>query len=323
MIVTMNLNPSIIRTTTVANLLVDELNYIDEHTVSFVDSPVHVGHIVKIMQGEVLALGFTGGTGGRHMKAYLNSDKVYTDLTWLEQEIQTKFQIVNNSTGETITMVDKGIEVDNILIKNLKQKLKASITDATVMLFAGSIPINMPKDSIKEILEIISAKDKKYILALKTGYILELLEYRPYCVVLDTEDLKLLDITTDNFDEAIQQIHELMQKKHIHYVFINRGLNGLVSLSKNKICEVTYEYMLDVSWKVSVKDAMLGMLAICFERGYEQEKLTRLVYGTAIATMKTEKPYLCSRKDIDFFQKRVKLSEIMSKSKGFAKVPQK
>lgn len=323
MIVTMNLNPSIIRRVTVDDLSTVDINHIDEHEISFIGSPVHSGHVIKLMQGEVLSLGFTGGTGGRHMKAYLNSDKIDADLTWLDQEMQTKFEIVNNKTNDTITLLDKGLEVDHLALRTVRQKFKASIIDATVTLFSGTLPANMPKDDIKELLDIAYNREKKYILALKVGYILELLEYRPYCLFLDKEDLKLVDIATENIDEAVQQLYELMKKNKIHYVFLNLGINGLISISKNKACYVKYDYMVDSSWNYSVKDAMLGMLSISLERGYEQEKITKLVFGAAVATIKTDKPYLCNRKNIDFFSRRVKLEEFMNGSKGFLKIKQK
>ena len=285
----------------------------------FNDGPLHSVYTIKILQGEPLILGYLGGPNGRFIKSFLEGNKIRSDFTWIDNEIKTIHIIVDSIQGVETTLIDKGISIDDKSLKVLFQKFQSHISDISYVVISGDIPTGISEDDIKRIIQIALNNQKKVMLSINESYVVKLLEEHPQAVFLNKNILKQLGINYNDKMQMIKECHNLLLKYKIKYIAIDFDIEGIFTITKNKICQACCDIELELYEKHGISDAILGCFAHGLDKRYEQEKLTKLMYAVGLATRIAQYPDLIKRKDVQFLYKKVKVLELMSKSKGFKK----
>lgn len=322
MILSITLNPSLIKTCIVDGFELNTNNEILDYKIEFDDGPVHSVQIIKTLQGEPLMIGYMGGPGGRFIKNYLEKNKIKSDFTWMDQEIKNTQIIIDSIKGTETILVDKGISIDEKVLKVFFQKLQNHISDITLVLLSGQMPVGMTEEDIQRTIWIASEKQKKVVISLEGDFVKKALEYKPYAVLLNEHNLKELDISIEDENKMLEECQNLLKEYRVKFLALDLEQRGIYTLTKNKICRAYYPKSIQAVRNKGIKDGILGCFALGLDRQYEQEKISKLMCAVRTALSVTPADEICQRKNIDYYTKRVKIEEVMSKSKGFRKISQ-
>ncbi|TCT14305.1 fructose-1-phosphate kinase PfkB-like protein [Natranaerovirga pectinivora] len=318
MILAITLNPSLYKTSIVDGFKLNDTNEVIDYRIEFNDGPIHTAHTIKTLQGDPFLVGFVGGPGGRHLKGYLEKSKIKSDFTWMDQEIKTIHKIIDSIKGIETVLVDQGISIDEKAIKSFFQKVQNHIQEITLFILSGEMPNGIEEEDINRLISIAFEKRKKVILSLEGTYIINILEKNPYGVLLDKKNLDALGISTEDKEKMLSECYSLLKTNRIKHMAIYLDDKGIYTLTKSKICYASYSPQLefDTNNDKGIKDSILGSFALGIDRGYEQEKIARQMCAVEIASKVANYEELCQRKEIDNYVKKIKVKELMSKSKG-------
>lgn len=318
MIITLALNPSINKLAVVDGLDINKTNFVQDYRMNLGESPIYTAYTIRLLQGEAYVLGFVGGIGGRYIKNFMEKNRIRSDLVWNDYESKSIYKIIDSVNGTETTLLDDGIEIDEQDKKNFKHKLQNQLKYCKVIVISGELPKGSNFELIEEVIKMSKKINKKIILALSGEALRKSLELKPYGIKICNEDLQELGI--EETENKLEKLHEILLNYHLHYLVYDSGEEGIYTFSKNKICKVYYPKDIEFLDELGSSESILGALAVGIERKYEQERISKLMMAVSISVKKTEYPDICTRKDIDYFKNKVKIYEIMNKSKGWKKI---
>ena len=317
MILVLSFNPSVVRTSVVDGFELNNVNKIVDERLEISDGPIHSVHTIKLLQGESMVIGFIGGPSGRYIKGFLENHKVRSDFTWMDEEIKTINKIIDSVNGTETILIDKGLDINEKDKKVFFQKLQIHIPNVSSIVLSGDIPNGVSIEDIIKIVELLKEKQKKVTLDIKDEWLSKVLKLSPSSLYLNKNSLKGLGIDISDKDIALKKCQEIINEFKIKIIVVDFDDDNICTITKNKICKAFCTKELEYNKKHIVRNGMIGTLALCQDRGYEQEKTSKLLLATGLASKLARYPKLSSRKDIDYLYNKIKIKEIMNKNYGF------
>jgi 6-phosphofructokinase 2 len=298
MIATVTLNPSLDRTVTVADLVIDEAN----RWTSLREDPggkgINVSRVVHELGGETVAYGFIGGTAGETLKRLLRKQGVPFDFTTIKGEIRSNFIITNLKTNRQTRIDAPGPHISRQELAELVDKLRGMRTTPDFLVFAGSVPPGIPDDIYRRL--ILEAKNHgiKTVLDSDRQWLKEGIKAKPYIVkpnVYETEELLGIELR----DEAsVIKAAETLVKDDIQIVAISRGKTGMIVATREKIIKATPPRVRTRS-TVGAGDSAVAGLVLKLSQGYSLEEACRWAVAAGTAATLTPGTELCRRKDVE------------------------
>jgi fructose-1-phosphate kinase PfkB-like protein len=320
MIVTIAFNPSINKLAVIDGLEVNGENKVQDYRICLGGSTIYTAYIIKLLQGEPHVLGFLGGIGGRYIKNFVDKNRIKSDFVYNLGESKSIYRIVDSINGTETTLLDDNMVIDEKDKKNFKHKLQNQIKDTKLIVLGGDLPNGIDFSIIDDINKMAKKKDLKIIAALKGQELRKVLAFNPYGIKISKDnitDLVNVDTLNDDKNYIIKKLYDILIENHIHYIVYDADDEGIYILSKNKICRVVIDDKSEIFDGIGAGDALVGAFAISIERRYEQEKMAKLMMACNIAVKNSKYPIICNRKDIDNYNNKVRIEEVMNGKKGF------
>lgn len=316
MILVITLNPTIIKTLNVQNLMVDTHNEVSKYQMSIGDCGVYSAYIIKILQGEAYVIGFAGGIGGRYIKNFLDKNRIRSDFNWKEQETRSSI-VINDTLNETKTILtDKTMLFEEQDYKNFKHKFHNHVGDSDVILLNGDSSNNILEALIEEVMQ--KAQNQiKVIAAIEGKELKRILERSPYALVVGRENLEDIQILEDAVVEIVlESLRKLLSLHKVHYMIFN-DVQHVYAISRNKICRADFLAHKDFADVVGLKSAIVGGVAISVKRKYEFEKMLKMIMAIKYSVDSARFPEVCTRKEIDVYMNKVRITEIYNSNTGY------
>lgn len=310
MIITIALNPGIEK-----RIVTDELIYGGDQEVlayelRIAPSGVHCAYIMKLLQAEPYVLGFAGGIGGRYIKNFLDKNRIKSDFISKDQELESVF-VLEAGNQLPVRLVDHASKLEELDARNFKHRLVRHIQEGELIVMNGDTYDPMAVAIILDSIGLAKQSGKRVVLSLEGESLIQFLSTSPYAVVLDQHQLSTLIDDQLSELEIAQYLHNLVRTYKIRYIFYLKS-DGIIGVSKNKIAisrsMVHKERVLP--WE---KEAVAGTLAVGIKRQYPFERLLKLATGVTMAMNDDAYPTLCTRKDVDYHSKKIRIKEIYSK----------
>lgn len=313
MILTVLINPYIVRKIRVSGWKTDGQNKILEETLAIGDSGVHSAHIIKILQGEPFVIGFLGGIGGRFIKNYLDKRRIVSDFTVIESE--PRMLTVMEDTAKTKEMVftSNGYEPDETDLKALKHKFHNHVRECETVVFAGRLMSAASMEKAEEVLSMIE-EGQKVVVQVGADNIELLSKYRPYAVVTNSEALRKIGIDGIWKSGESEKLQKWMRSYRIKYFFVQTP-ETIYGISRSKIAYVSYpprEKGEDI-----IQSSILGGIAIGVQRNYLLEKNLQIAGAIAGQVNFENFPDIIRRKEIDYGMNQVKIKEVYNEKNGY------
>lgn len=311
MILTIALNPIVVRQMYMDGLQLDTMNYAVTDKLSVGDCGIYSAYVIKVMQGEPYVMGISGGIGGRYIKNYLDKNRIKTDFLQVDHETKTHL-ILNDTVNDTRSVIiSHNDDISPRDYTNIKHKLHHHLDDCDVITISGN---DHWSASLMKDIDNLSHGNHKVIVAVEGDALFKCLDERAYAVILDTDNLEAMGYAFPEDEESIERLHAFARAHSIHYLLV-KGQYEIVGFSKNKVCKVHY-HAKDSIYPI-IKSMILGGLAIGVKRDYSFEKTMKLMGSIANNSSINDYPFVIRRKEIDRGLKHAKLYELFNSKQGF------
>jgi len=311
LILTIALNPSVVRKININNFKIGEFNVSEKDELSIGDCGIYSAYVIKVMQGDPYVMGVSGGIGGRFIKNFLDKNRIKTDFLHVKHETKTLLLLEDDINKTLTTISSHREEISSRDFINIKHKLNHHIEET------GIVTISSGDHYTSKLLDEIhkmSKKRKKIILGAEGNALKSCIDKGIYSIVIDHTDLELLGLEFPNNKKTYEALKEFQNKHKIKYIIV-KGNYEIVGVTKNKICKVLYSTKDDLY--PIVKSMILGGLTIGIKRNYPFEKIMKLIGSIATGCSINEYPFVISRKEIDRGVKNTKLYEVYNQRNGF------
>jgi 1-phosphofructokinase family hexose kinase len=149
-IVTVTLNAAIDRTLTVPNFQRGQRHRASAGLTLAGGKGINVARALKVLGVPVVATGLAGGVTGTRIVEELSREAILNDFVRIEGESRTSTAVVD-PTGATYTEINEwGPAVRDEELETLTEKLRYLTQGAELVVFAGTLPRNVPGDFYAE-----------------------------------------------------------------------------------------------------------------------------------------------------------------------------
>jgi 1-phosphofructokinase family hexose kinase len=146
MIITVTLNTAIDKTLAVPSFRLGRRHRTVEQTSMPGGKGVNVARVLKTLGAPVIATGLAGGATGTRLVEQLTQLSVLSDFVRIGEESRTNTAVIDPTTGEQTEINERGPSVTAQEIELFVDKLLYLAKGASMCVFAGSLPGNVPVD---------------------------------------------------------------------------------------------------------------------------------------------------------------------------------
>lgn len=312
------LNPSIDKTCIVEDLEIGQSNTIIDQRMDIGGEGINVTRLMKILQSEPMVLSFLAGLNGRYIKSSLDKAKIRSNFTWVNGDTKLNTLFIDSVNGTRTLLKDEGVTISEKDYLRFRQEMKNYIKDSAVVLINGKLNGGLDFQLYDDVVEHAKRFNTKIVIATDGEELRKAFTYKPYALCIKEEHLKELNLHTTTEEETLTALIAMMKEYSIHYVAIDQGESGALLLSKHKICQGVPSVKIEPFNKRGGFSALLAAFTVGIERKYELEKILKLMVATSLAVMQHNDKYiLCSKSDIDYLVKKVKIEERMNQRSGW------
>jgi len=311
MLLTIALNPSVIRQINLDKLNYGNANVAQSDNLSVGDCGIYSAYVLKIMQVDPYVMSITGGIGGRFVKNFLDRNRIKTDFLQVDYEIKTHLFISDISQNQTTSIISHNNSLSQKDFVNIKHKLNHHLAETQIVAISGEDPY-LP--GIVDDIHAMSKDTKKIIVNTRGNVIKEVLTRNVFATLIDYNDLSMLGIEFEFSEDCFEKIKMYQKAHHIRYIIIKTS-NRLIGFTKSKICMVSYEAK-DSVFSI-INSTVFGGLIVGIRRNYPFERMMKLMGTLANNCSLSEYPFIVNRHDINQGINKTKIIELFNARNGY------
>lgn len=311
MIYTVTLNPALDRSIIVDLLVADDANRVVSEERYAGGKGIDASRVIKVLEGESVALGFVGGFHGMELEQRLLRQGVMCDFVGTRGETRTNILIFEKQRSSQTMLNASGPEVNEIEVRELIEKIK-SIDNPEYVIVSGSVPKGVRNDIYMDIVKIL--KERGAVTALdadgevmKTG-----IDSFPNIIKPNIHELgRLIGREIKSVDDAVKGADELL-KKGIETVLVSMGGDGALlvgdSIGPKGIRGIPPVVKVDST--VGAGDSFLAAFVLGKYREMDVVDCLRFAVAAGAAASLTPGTELCRKEDVQRLLKEVRIEEI-------------
>ncbi|MCY7492935.1 1-phosphofructokinase [Bacillus safensis] len=304
MIYTCTLNPAIDLYIALKEMRANAVNRTEDEDYQPNGKGVNVSIMLKKYGFTSTALGFIAGFSGSYIEQSLKDLSIQTDF--ISVEGITRINVFINTTEE-YKLVNQGPAIEEKALHAFREKI-AAIPQGGILIMSGSLPKGVPDSIFSEVAAICHQQEVKFILDTSSAAVLETLQYKPYLLKPNEEEIAAFFGKTHPLSEK-ELIHsgEKLIEMGAEQVLISRGREGALFITKDAVFKGNAPTGTVVNTACS-GDAMLAAFLSKHLEGHSPEECLR--YGIATGASTAFSKGLSDLHDIDSLIEQVNIQKI-------------
>lgn len=304
MIYTCTLNPAIDLYIALKEMRANAVNRTEDEDYQPNGKGVNVSIMLKKYGFTSTALGFIAGFSGSYIEQSLKDLSIKTDF--ISVEGITRINVFINTTEE-YKLVNQGPAIEEKALHAFREKI-AAIPQGGVLIMSGSLPKGVPASIFSEVAAICHQQKVKFILDTSSAAVLETLQYKPYLLKPNEEEIAAFFGKTHPLSEKeLIQSGEKLIEMGAEQVLISRGREGALFITKDAVFKGNAPTGTVVNTACS-GDAMLAAFLSKHLEGHSPEECLR--YGIATGASTAFSKGLSDLHDIDSLIEQVHIQKI-------------
>lgn len=295
MIYTLTINPALDYVIEIENLKLNNINRSEKEYIFPGGKGINVSIVLKELDIDSTALGFIGGFTGAEIENKVQKYGIKTDFVKVNEGI-SRINIKIETESEETAINGKGPYINSSYISLLYEKIK-KIKNGDILVLSGSVAKGVTEDIYQKICYELQKNEVKIIVDARGVLLLKTLEYKPFLIKPNQEELEEIFNTKITNKEQVIQLAKQLQIKGAKNVLVSMGSEGAIFLSENG--EIFKRKACAIKEKINTVGAGDSMIA-GFIAGYKlfgkyQEALDM---GMAAATATTSSMFLGKKEKI-------------------------
>lgn len=304
MIYTCTLNPAIDLYIALKEMRANAVNRTEDEDYQPNGKGVNVSIMLKKYGFTSTALGFIAGFSGTYIEQSLKDLSIQTDF--ISVEGITRINVFINTTEE-YKLVNQGPAIEEKALHAFREKI-AAIPQGGILIMSGSLPKGVPASIFSEVAAICHQQKVKFILDTSSAAVLETLQYKPYLLKPNEEEIAAFFGKTHPLTEKeLIQSGEKLIEMGAEQVLISRGGEGALFITKDAVFKGNAPTGTVVNTACS-GDAMLAAFLSKHLEGHSPEEC--LLYGIATGASTAFSKGLSDLQDIDSLIEQVHIQKI-------------
>ncbi|WP_449376404.1 1-phosphofructokinase [Bacillus safensis] len=304
MIYTCTLNPAIDLYIALKEMRANAVNRTEDEDYQPNGKGVNVSIMLKKYGFTSTALGFIAGFSGSYIEQSLKDLSIKTDF--ISVEGITRINVFINTTEE-YKLVNQGPAIEEKALHSFREKI-AAIPQGGILIMSGSLPKGVPASIFSEVAAICHQQKVKFILDTSSAAVLETLQYKPYLLKPNEEEIAAFFGKTHPLSEKeLIQSGEKLIEMGAEQVLISRGEEGALFITKDAVFKGNAPTGTVVNTACS-GDAMLAAFLSKHLEGHSPEECLR--YGIATGASTAFSKGLSDLHDIDSLIEQVHIQKI-------------
>ncbi|GLF82246.1 1-phosphofructokinase [Bacillus safensis] len=304
MIYTCTLNPAIDLYIALKEMRANAVNRTEDEDYQPNGKGVNVSIMLKKYGFTSTALGFIAGFSGSYIEQSLKDLSIQTDF--ISVEGITRINVFINTTEE-YKLVNQGPAIEEKALHAFREKI-AAIPQGGILIMSGSLPKGVPASIFSEVAAICHQQKVKFILDTSSAAVLETLQYKPYLLKPNEEEIAAFFGKTHPLSEKeLIQSGEKLIEMGAEQVLISRGEEGALFITKDAVFKGNAPTGTVVNTACS-GDAMLAAFLSKHLEGHLPEECLR--YGIATGASTAFSKGLSDLHDIDSLIEQVHIQKI-------------
>lgn len=298
MITTVTLNPAFDKTIYVRGLTIGDTNRVEKTEADAGGKGINASRMLAELGAETVALGFVGGRTGRFIESVLAEEGIESDFVHTKAETRTNIAIEDIGGTPPTTINEKGGPITPDELDQLKEKVRHWARKSRIMIFGGSIPLEIQPSIYRDLTRIAQAEETRVILdadneALELG-----LEARPMMIKPNVDEAERLcgrelNGVSDVADAALNLID-----RGLEIVVISMGRRGAVAAMRGEVWQAIPPKVEAIS-TVGSGDSMVAGIAIALAEGKHISEGLALGTAAGAATAMSSGVEMGKKEDVD------------------------
>ena len=304
MIYTCTLNPAIDLYIALKEMRADTVNRTEDEDYQPNGKGVNVSIMLKKYGFTSTALGFIAGFSGSYIEQSLKDLSIQTDF--IPVDGITRINVFINTTEE-YKLVNQGPAIEAKALDAFREKI-STIPKGSIFIMSGSLPKGVPASIFSEIAAICHQNNVKFILDTSSKAVLETLQYKPYLLKPNEEEMAAFFGKTHRLSETelVESGRKLIEMG-AEQVLISRGGEGALFRTNEAVFKGNAPIATVVNTACS-GDAMLAAFLSKQLEGQPHEECLR--YGIATGASTAFSKGLSDLHDIDSLIEQIHIQNI-------------
>jgi 1-phosphofructokinase len=285
MIYTVTMNPALDKTVEIPSFTIDSVNRITSMRTDPGGKGINVSKVIDKLGGKSIAAGILGGDTGRTIQSALDRMGLETDFVFVSGETRTNLKVIDPVNHTNTDINEPGITVSEEILDELLRKFREKLVDGDIVVLAGSLPKEAPKDTYRIWIDACGKAGAKVILDADGELLKEGLKAAPYLIKPNNHELsELIGRSLKTPEELEQAARSLMEQYRITKVVVSMGGDGALYVTGD---ETIYAEGLKVpvGSTVGAGDSVVAALAFAENSGMSLEEAVRLSTATGAANV--------------------------------------
>lgn len=154
MILCITPNPAIDRTLLLPGLTAGNVHRAETAIVAAGGKGLNVARVIRILGGEALCMGFTGGHAGRLLADLAQREGLNSLWTWVDSETRT-CTILVPANGDATVINEPGLPVSGSDWERLREDIRSSVSENDLVCISGSWPPQSSAAELQGLFEIL------------------------------------------------------------------------------------------------------------------------------------------------------------------------
>lgn len=299
MIYTLTFNPAIDYVVEMGELIQGEVNRTHSEKTYWGGKGINVSVILKELDTDNAALGFTAGFTGTALDEGLKEDGIKTDFVRLGSgmtRINTKIK-AKDSDGKPLEtdLNAQGPVIDDAAVSELYKKLDR-LESGDTLVMAGSIPTTMAPDSYEKIMKCLDGKGIRFVVDATKDLLLNSLVYKPFLVKPNNFELAEMFSVEINTDDEVVFYAKKLREMGARNVLVSMAAKGSILVDETDCVNKLEAIKGKVKNSVGAGDSMVAGFLAGWEK--QHDYLYAMKLGSAAGSATAFSDGLASKSDI-------------------------
>lgn len=244
----------------------------------------NVARALKLLGAAPVVTGWVGGSAGQFIEDGLHAEGIQTDLVHTAFESRTCLSILDPANQTVTEIYEKGEPVPVEAVDAMREHFRAIIGQYDAVTFSGSLPVGVPLDFYRELIDIAHAAGVRAFLDSSKEALQHGVTARPFLIKPNEDEVTAL-IGQESRSEAdwIQAAAKL-SAQYETIVMLSLGPAGALAANGSQVYRVQPPPV-EAKSAVGSGDCLLAGLAYGFTHGFAFEDT--LAYGVTAGTANT------------------------------------
>jgi 1-phosphofructokinase len=228
MIYTCTITPSLDYSTYLPEFRSGKLNRSEEVYYYPGGKGINVSRVLRRLEVDNIALGFTGGFTGDYIQYFLRQEGIHTDF--IQTEEITRINVKIKADKET-ELNGPGPEISLEQQRQLVSKVQ-EMKNGDWFVLAGRLPESIAQSFFKDIATICNDNGVRFVLDTSGSALKGLIDMKPFLIKPNEQELgELFDTVIENKQEAHYYAKKLVDKG-VQHVIVSMGGEGALLVTK-------------------------------------------------------------------------------------------